>query len=96
MGWVEHAFLYLRTFSLDWQNLHVSLKKREMVLLKNMFHKQLQSHVKSSHVSTKEQKLSLLSLASFQSLIYGPRTRIIKTLLTRILSKIDLVENVVW
>ena len=96
MGWVEHAFLYLRKFSLDWQNLHVSLKKWEMVLLKNMFHKQLQSHVKSSHVSTKEQKLSLLSLASFQSLIYGPRTRIIKTLLTRILSKIDLVENVVW
>ena len=32
------------------------------------------SDVKSSHVSTKEQKLSLLSLASFQSLIYGPRT----------------------
>ena len=54
------------------------------------------SDVKSSHVSTKEQKLSLLSLASFQSLIYGPRTWIIKTLLTRILSKIDLVENIVW
>ena len=96
MGWVEHAFLYLRKFSLDWHYLHVSIKKREMVLLKNMFHKQLQSHVKSFHVSTKEQKLSLLSLASFQSLIYGPRTRIIKTLLTRILSKIDLVENIVW
>ena len=26
MGWVEHAFYYLRKFSLNLQNLHVSLK----------------------------------------------------------------------
>ena len=39
MGCVEYAFLYLRKIALDLQNLHVSLKNREMVLLENMFHK---------------------------------------------------------